>query len=892
MSNEQFTVILTHEHTDFDALASMLAASRLYPDAIPVLPRALNRNLKSFLSLYRNALPFRRQEEIPRKRIDYAIVVDTQAFSTIKGMKPDTPGQFIDHHRQQRELEPGWRFWGDEVGATTTLLVEKLAERQVKLTPVEATLLLLGIYEDTGSLVYAATTPRDLRAAAWLLERGVNLQVVDRFLRHSLSQAQLALYSQLADNSQIHDIAGQTILIATAQAPDYTDEISTLAHKLRDVYEPAGLFLLVNLGDRIQIVARSTSDAVDVGAMALQLGGGGHPRAAAALVRNVTMAEITGRLLDLLQRTVKPLMTVEQIMTHGYPTTVPLDTTIGDMAAIIQRYGFEGYPVVEAERTTANGRIVARLDQLRGIITRRQVDRAQQHGLAAHPIHRYMRTGQVWVTPDQSIGELQKTMIESGWGQIPVIDPKSQLIVGIVTRTDLIKLWGGPPQTAHSEEIALRMEAALPESLLVLLRMAGSAAEELRYPLYAVGGFARDLLLNRPNFDVDLVVEGDAIKLARQLVQQHGGRMRSHQRFGTAKWILPENGEESASDHPLAGLPGDSLPPSLDFVTARTEFYARPTALPTVEHSSIKQDLHRRDFTINTLAIRLNPGQWGELLDFYGGERDLNEGLIRVLHTHSFVDDPTRILRAVRFEQRFNFRIEQRTAELIDDALDLLERVTPARVRHELELIFGEREPEHALRRLDELGVADYIHPDLRTDDWVVFRFAALREALKTQPKPADLDQLYFAIWTYRLPGSEFEALERRLHPMRSTLNLLEDLHGLKEQVGRLAEPELRHSQIFRILDQVKPASRFLLRLISDSAVVRARIDLYEQKLRHIRPHTGGSDLKRLGLKPGPVFRDILSAARAAWLDGQITNEVEERALVERLAAEALAPPR
>ena len=238
MPADRFTVILTHEHTDFDALASMLAAHKLYPHAVPVLPRSLNRNLRDFLALYRSALPFRVQEEMPRRRVDFAIVVDTQTFATVKGMNRNTPGKFIDHHPLQRELQEGWTYAGGETGSTTTLLVEDLAERRVTLTALEATLMLLGIYEDTGSLIYSATSARDLRAAAWLLERGSNLEVVSRFLHHPLTAAQFSLYNQLADNSHVYDINGHTVVIASAHAPDFHDEISTLAHKLRDVYDP------------------------------------------------------------------------------------------------------------------------------------------------------------------------------------------------------------------------------------------------------------------------------------------------------------------------------------------------------------------------------------------------------------------------------------------------------------------------------------------------------------------------------------------------------------------------------------------------------------------------------------------------------------------------------
>jgi tRNA nucleotidyltransferase (CCA-adding enzyme) len=891
MAADSFTVIVTHEHTDFDALASMLGAHKLFPEAVPVLPRTLNRNLREFLALYRSGLPFRQQEELPRRPVDRVIAVDTQSFTSVRGMKPDTPGLIIDHHDLPTTPEPGWSHWGGEVGATATLLVEKLAERSLSLTPLEATLMLLGLYEDTGSLVYITTTPRDLRAAAWLLEQGANLQVLRRFLHHPLTPAQTELYNKLAENSQIHDIAGQSVVIATAYAPDYNDEISTLAHSLRDVYEPAGLFLLVDLDDRIQMVARSTSDAVDVGRIAKQLGGGGHARAAAALLRNRNVDEVQAHILELLHETVKPSVTVAQIMTHGSPVTVPPGITVDEMAPIIQRYGFEGYPVVETEDGQRAGQRASSASQLRGIISRRQVDRATHHGLASHPIERYMRTGRITVTPESSVTDLQRLMIESGWGQIPVVDPASQQIIGIVTRTDLIKLWGSPAAHSRREDIALRMESSLPAPLLATLRTAGEAAEALGYPLFAVGGFVRDLLLGRPNFDVDLVVEGNAIELAHRLARAHGGRTRSHRRFGTAKWILPDIDANSIGE--LHAARNGNLPASLDFVSARTEFYAEPTVLPTVERGSIKLDLHRRDFSINTLAINLTPGRWGDLLDFYGGERDLQEGLIRVLHTHSFVDDPTRILRAARFEQRFHFRIEQRTAELIGDAVDLLDRVTPARVRHELELIFAESRPEQALRRLEELGVLAHIHSGLHVDDWVVSCFESLRAAIQghSGALPADVDQLYFAVWTYRMEALAFAQLDQRLNLMRSTLTVLENLHDLKGDVPRLAQPDLRPSEIYQILHPASDSTRFLLPTVTALDAIRVHIRRFEQELRHVRPKTDGRDLKRMGLAPGPLYRQVLDAARGAWMDGEIQSEAEERALVEQMVRQLLNQP-
>ncbi|HIQ05489.1 MAG TPA: CBS domain-containing protein [Anaerolineae bacterium] len=860
-------VILTHEHTDFDALASLLAAHKLYPDAIPVLPRTMNRNLRDFLALYRGALPFVSADDLPRRRVRRAILVDTQSVQPPKGMGPGTECHIIDHHPLTRELEPGWTYWGEPVGATTTLLVERIAEEGIPLSAVEATLLMLGIYEDTGSLTYATTTPRDIRCAAWVLEQGANLQVVNEFLHHPLTPSQQRLYQELIENTRSLDIAGHSIIIATGKAEHPTNEISTLAHKLRDLYEPAALFLLVEMDDRVQLVARSTTDDIDVGVIASALGGGGHTRAAAAVIRDQVLETVQHHLIELLHSHVKPPVRVASIMSWGVQTLKP-DASIREADERMRHFGFEGFPVVDPH----SGRVV-------GMVTRPLVDRALRHGLHDEPVRRIMKRGEVTVSPDDSISHLQHVMMQHDWGQIPVVNQQGTP-VGIVTRTDLIKLWGGPTPLTRAEEIAARMEKMLPASYLRLLQHAGATAAEMGYPLYVVGGFVRDLLLGYPNMDLDLVVEGDAIKLARQLARTYGGRVRSHRRFGTAKWIL-RDGQEAGGSGRTDLLLDETGPASLDFVTARTEFYEHPTALPTVERSSIKLDLHRRDFTINTLAIRLDPEHWGELLDFYGGEQDLRDRLIRVLHSLSFVEDPTRILRAVRFEQRFGFRIEARTQELIADALDLLDRVSPARIRHELESILEEREPERALSRLQELGVLRHLHKALRVDEWLKERFAALRKAKEAGEAPLEpMARLYFALLAYRLTLEQQRELEHRLRLRNETRELLTDVRELKAKVPQLSAPGLARSQIYRLLAPHTDVGRFILRLAEEDPVLHKRLDLFDRELRHVHVVTDGHYLRSVGVPPGPIYRHILQALRDARLDGLVNNEEEEHEMV------------
>ena len=235
MNKDDLEVIVTHENADFDAVASLLGASKLFPGALPVLPHRVNRNCADFIALYGSELTLVDVNERPRRKITRAILVDTQGLNMIRGMAKNLRVDVVDHHVLSRELPPHWSYTGEPLGATTTLLIEAISARSLKLSSIEATLLLLGIYEDTGSLSYENTTSRDMRAAAWLMERGARLSVVNEFLHHPLTPAQRTLYERLLENSESHEIAGHTIIIASSDSATHDEEISTLAHRLREL---------------------------------------------------------------------------------------------------------------------------------------------------------------------------------------------------------------------------------------------------------------------------------------------------------------------------------------------------------------------------------------------------------------------------------------------------------------------------------------------------------------------------------------------------------------------------------------------------------------------------------------------------------------------------------
>ena len=879
-------VILTHEQADFDAIASLLAASLLVEKAIPVLPHKVNRNVRAFLNLYGVSFPFREFDELPKEPVESIFLVDTQSLVTLKGISSESRVQVIDHHNARPDHPPSWEIRSDRVGATTTLLVEDLIARGEIRDPLAATLLLLGIYEDTGSFQYSSTTSRDIRACAYLLENGASLKTAADFLNPPLSASQRDLYELLLSVARTTDIHGSSVTVASAILPEMEDEISSVAHKLRDLLDPDGLFLIVATREGIRLVARSSSDRIDVAAVMQRFGGGGHERAAAALMSSSAtqrdedlesrLDDVQKELHNILEQTIQPATTASQFMSRR-PMTLKPTTSLEEASTLMQRYGYEGFPVVSGS-------------QVVGLLTRRNVDRAIVHKLGVNAAE-IMQPGEVFVKPTDSISTVQKTMEETGWGQIPVFDPGKEKVVGIITRTDLLRILASDGKTPPPKRnLGSKLESYLSRPTLMLLRLISEQAVTLGYPVFLVGGIVRDLILERAGADLDLVVEGDAIQLAKLLVEKFGGRQVSHTRFGTAKWFLADNRGRHATLPGIAtaNSPGD-FPARLDLISSRTEYYEYPTALPIIERGSIKLDLFRRDFTINTLAIRLDGDHFGELHDFWGGYDDLQQGLIRVLHPLSFVDDPTRLLRAVRFEQRFSFTIEDRTLKLMERASHLLSQVSGQRARHELDLYLLEPQFAGMFSRASSLGLLSSIHPGLECGSR---ELAAIQRFTTERIDP----EWGFSAALFSLPLKTsltylgwFCVLEEHAAiTVANRLRLPAGFTGSIRQVfrNRSVIPRLTGQSVSRTVAHLDKVSLPALFILDQAATEDEHLVIwnYLTQWRHIKPASDGETLRSMGIPPGPIYKKLLGAIRAALLDGEIHSPAEERQLLGQLA--------
>jgi tRNA nucleotidyltransferase (CCA-adding enzyme) len=878
-------LILTHEQADFDAVASLLGKALTAKNEIALLPHQINRNVRNFLTENGSELPFKTLEQISTEKIEAITLVDTQSLITIKGVNKNTAFTVIDHHPLKHAFPLEWKFIETKTGATTTNFVQEIHQKGITISIVQASLLLLGIHEDTGSLTYASTTPEDIHAAAFLLEKGADLDLISKFLNPPLSSSQSILMDILIKNMTTLQIKEQSILISWADGTDLKDEISSIAHKIYDLLAPTALFLFVITNDGIRLVARSISDQINVGRIATQYGGGGHARAASALIhpaQDQTKLEFVTLIIKQftqdLPSLINPISRVSQIMSRQ-PMLVSPNTTAREVLQLMQQFGYEGYPVVQNQRVL-------------GLLTRRAVDRAITHKLNL-PAISLMDAGSISISPEDTLEKLQYLMSSSGWGQVPVIDPSTKQVIGIVTRTDLLKSLAGGNGYDEQMNLAKELEKSLSPTMLALTRLISECAAETNSPIYLVGGIVRDILLKQPSQDLDFVSEGDAIKLAQLLAKKYGGRITSHRQFGTAKWIIRSGNTMLIS--PLffkTNNPAD-LPASIDLISARTEFYSFPTALPTVKQGSIKLDLQRRDFTINTMAIRLDGTHYGELVDFWGGMEDLKEKLIRVLHSLSFVDDPTRVLRAIRFEQRLGFQFEKRTEQLLKEAIPLLEQVSGDRIRHEFDLVLIGNHFIEILQRMQELSILDRIHPYLK---WEGKNNQILEKALhdpieKKWDLPETVGKIpiqqfiaYLVIFS-SIPTPQVSSLAKRLRLSAIMKTDLLQKNSLMAELPNLVNT--KPSKIVKHLEKISPIVLYAQYLMTQEKKVRDLLAQFQFEWRNVKSTVNGKTLKKLGISPGPAYQKILYRLRSAWLDGEIHSQKEETRLLNKLVSES-----
>ncbi|MGB3308405.1 MAG: CBS domain-containing protein [Nodosilinea sp.] len=934
-------LVLCHTTADFDTLGAAVGLARLQPGRRIVLTGGSHPTVQRFLALHRDEYPLIERRAVDPSHIHHLTLVDAQqperfgpaAEWIAQAGQNRVPIVVYDHHPGADESGTGPDQGHIEniieaVGAATTLVVEALQQNDIEPTVAEATVMALGIHVDTGSLLYETATARDAAALAWLMNHGASLSVIADFVEPGLSPVLQDLLTEALAAMQVEAVEGHNLAWVLIKVDRYLPGLSGLAERLMSLADADALLFGAyypgssqsgsnqekefstpsaqgqapasdravedSIPQKLTLIARARGrlgDRLDWSTLLTPLGGGGHPTAASAATTTTEPEAVVQRLLEQARSQLPPQPTARDLMSSPVRTIRP-DTTIREAQRILLRYGHSGLSVVDEG------------DRLVGVISRRDLDLALHHGFSHAPVKGYMATNLRTITPETPLADIKYLMVTYDIGRLPVLDEEA--LVGIVTRTDLLRhlhqssAFAAAEQSLPNRPAAATLQHTLATSLSTelqdILQQITAAAQERGWHLYLVGGAVRDLLICSDRAaaalpDLDLVVDGGfnavqagaGVELAA-VIEQHFPEVdvQVHGRFQTASLVWRKD-----LDHTLAGL-------MVDIATARTEFYPYPAANPEVEASSIQQDLYRRDFTINALALRLTQPQAGQLLDYFGGLIDLQQGIIRVLHANSFIEDPTRIYRAVRFAVRLGFSLDAQTKDYIHHALasgayTQMQRqvkrapALQARLKNELKYILEAPYWQAALALLDQLQALRCLHDDLamtpalwqqlrRLSRWVD-RFG---RADVGPPWLLRLEGLLAAV-----PAEARSPLAADLHLSDRTLERLQHLDDREHHWQALVATDPAPSVLYAAFSQADTATLLLAsarhprtlgptiwRHLIQWAVTPALID--------------GNRLKALGYRPGPDFRPMLDVLFAAQLNGDIATPAEAEALLAR----------
>ncbi len=863
-------LITSHLNTDFDSLASMIAIQKLYPDAVICPPGSLNRKVREFMSRHGHqwASKLLKPSKIKLDEVTLMVVVDTRSrqrigrFAALAG-RQDIEVHVYDHHPATPDDIPAEKFVYEPIGAATTMILEKLLLERKEITPDEATLFALGIYDDTGAMTFETTTERDIAAISYLRDLGADLSGILSQVETDMSSDDRKLLDDLAENARELYINGAKVYLTWAETENYVQGLAMFVNKLKEYCDSHVTIAVVNNGGKkLNIIARSVEGVLNVKEFMIPYGGSGHLQAGSATIVDRDAKELLDEIERRLHEAISPMVKVTDIMTSPVIAVNP-DARVEEGYRTMLRFGIKSLPVANSE-----GEVV-------GMMTRKDLDKAHLHGLDRAKISDFMTQGIISLSSEASIDEAHRMMATYGFEKMPVLDLNGKL-VGTLSRADLLKAlyhsgqFAGEDTARDSsgflwvENVAHLMEDAFSLKTLSLLRRVGAKAHELGMKAYLVGGTVRDILMGVHNVDIDISVEGDAEKLVSSW-DEPGCKATLHGRYKTGTITFPD-GEK------------------VDVATARREFYEYAAATPTVQNSSLKQDLGRRDFTVNAMSISLSEDDWGTLIDNYGGRADLKDKLLKILHNLSFVEDPSRVLRGIRLEQRLNMSFEDNTLRLLKSAVrgGLLELLSTTRIRAELELISKEACFRKIVMRMCDLGVWPAMFPGMNVTENAAERLHVMEHFLPQVKKHGiDFKGMEWLIkmaivFTESKSDVKFSAMDR----MNLNPNERDQLTKCFMQLPNVekfcsSRKNVKNSEAYLFFKEYGPVPLIYWLTCLKTPEARRLIIEHLESWTNVKGEYTGKDLQAMGLK-GKEIGDTLNAIKLAIIDEEIKTHEDE----------------
>jgi tRNA nucleotidyltransferase (CCA-adding enzyme) len=845
----------------------MIAAQKLYPGAVICPPGAMNRRVRDFMNHYGHLWKLQKPSKIPIDQVTLMVVVDTRLrsrlgpFAALAG-KQDVEVHVYDHHPPTIDDIPADKMVYEHIGATVTLFVERLCQERARISSEEATLFALGIYDDTGALTYEITTDRDIAAIGRLRQMDADMSMILSRVEVSMPANERRLLDAMVENSSEMYVNGAKIVSSWAESEKYVEGVAIFVHKLKDYCESHVTLAAVRCGKKTCLIIRSAPNVLNVKEFLAPYGGSGHLQAGSAALLDKDPQELLRELEARLPEAIAPLDTVDRVMTSPVVAVAP-DALVGDAYRTMLRFGHQALPVV------GGGEVL-------GMMTRKDLDKAHLHGFDRALVRDFMTEGVIAIAMDASVNEAHRLMATYSFERLPVL--QRGRLVGIVTRADLVRALyqssrGRSEKDAGNgflwmENIAGLLEDSFTPEVQGLLRRIGEKARKMGMKAYIVGGAVRDILKKEPNIDLDISVEGDAEALV-QSWDETGCRGTVHGRYKTGTLTFPN------------GL-------KVDIATARREFYEYAAAMPEVSSDSLKQDLARRDFSVNAMAVSLSEDDWGTLIDFYGGRRDLKEGTLRVLHNLSFVEDPSRILRGVRLEQRLGLNFEDNTLRLLRSAVKggLLGKLSSPRVRMEVEIDAKELRPQKAFERMQALGIWEALFPGLRFGPAVVKKMKRLQKILYWTQKSKKISFNFKGMeWLTYMAAVCSESSANVRAAVMDRLNFtprereiftacLSSLAPVEQFFG--SKKTFKNSEVYLFLKNYSPVALLYCIAAVKRRQTRRWLSMQLFSFLPLKGELKGDDLLKLGYSTGAWLGEMLEGIRLERMDGKIKTREDE----------------
>ncbi len=859
-------LIISHENTDIDGLAGMIAASKLYTEAKVVVSENMTTLAQRFLALYKDEFEIFRYDDIDYEGIDRVIVIDTHEYDRLGKLTEliswDQVEVIVYDHHPHQKLDWIDIDLSENVGSATSIIVNRLKRENIKLNRSEATLFALGISADTGNFMHLNTESEDLIAFAYLLDMGANKKAINEYLLETLDKNQKRVFELLIKHRKDIKIKDKNITLFTLKYPRYVTGLNNVVEKIKLLYQLSVVFVLVEMEGKVIIIGRSSDENVNLEEIFSELGGGGHSGAGSVSIK--TDLEIARNKLETAIRDkIKVAVKVKEVMQE--PNKVHESTKLIDVKKKMKKHNITGVLVTNDE------------DKVKGIFTTRDLRRLNDEDeLYRVPVKGYMTKKLLFIQPDDTIHKAQEKMVKKDIGRLPVKDEKGD-VVGIITRRDILNQYYEEETenqnqnryvsslvsiTPEKLKIADKLDQ-LPDEIRKLFKNIGKIAQDKDSRIFLVGGMVRDLLLDQENKDFDFVVDGNIEGLIREIAVKYDVKYKYNENFQTGSMVIDNQYD-------------------LDFAVSRNELYTHPGALPKVQKADIFDDLFRRDFTINALAIALHPAEYGYLYDFFKAREDVENRILKVLHRFSFLDDPTRIIRGIRLVLQLDLDIEEETKALMQEAIRLsrFSDVTFPRIYKELRFLFAANPGLKFIELLREVPFLRLLYDDYKIpvkieEKWQrADRYLAYFENNNYNVKKWPV---YFSLILKDIPRSIIERWSLNLKAKNIILFKPEEyeIDKITDSAGRV--------ELYNNLKQFTNEELVLLLSEHDNEQLQEKIFYYLENISDINIAIDGNDLIELGYQEGPIISKALRLIKRQVLKGKLKSRDKQLKYAKKL---------